>query len=29
MNATMAPFYTAPDNVEVQGRVLSSIRSSW
>ncbi len=29
MNSTMQPFYTSPDNVEVQGRVLSSIRSSW
>ena len=29
MNATMQPFYTSPDNVEVQGRVLSSIRSEW
>ncbi len=29
MNATMAPIYTTPDNVEVQGRVLSSIRSAW
>ena len=27
MNAAMAPIYTAPDNVEVQGRVLSSIRA--
>jgi repressor LexA len=29
MNATMQPFYTSPDNVEVQGKVLSSIRSAW
>lgn len=29
MNSTMQPFYTSPDNVEVQGRVLSSIRSDW
>ena len=29
MNAAMQPFYTSPDNVEVQGRVLSSIRSAW
>ncbi len=29
MNATMEPIYTDPDNVEVQGRVLSSIRSDW
>ncbi len=29
MNATMQPFYTTPDNVEVQGKVLSSIRSAW
>ncbi|MGE0228541.1 MAG: transcriptional repressor LexA [Dehalococcoidia bacterium] len=29
MNASMQPIYTAPDNVEVQGRVLSSIRSEW
>lgn len=29
MNATMPPIYTTPDNVEVQGRVLSSIRSAW
>lgn len=29
MNATMQPIYTTPDNVEVQGRVLSSIRSAW
>ncbi|MCC7018075.1 MAG: repressor LexA [Rhodospirillales bacterium] len=29
MNATMSPIYTTPDNVEVQGRVLSSIRSAW
>lgn len=29
MNATMQPFYTSPDNIEVQGRVLSSIRQSW
>ncbi|MBX7110880.1 MAG: transcriptional repressor LexA [Dehalococcoidia bacterium] len=29
MNATMSPIYTTPDNVEVQGRVLSSIRSEW
>ncbi len=26
MNATMDPIYTTPDNVEVQGRVLSSFR---
>lgn len=29
MNATMQPIYTSPDNVEVQGKVLSSIRSAW
>ena len=29
MNSTMQPFYTSPDNIEVQGRVLSSIRQSW
>jgi repressor LexA len=29
MNATMQPIYTSPDNVEVQGKVLSSIRSEW
>ena len=29
MNSTMQPFYTSPDNVEVQGKVLSSIRSAW
>jgi repressor LexA len=29
MNSTMQPFYTSPDNIEVQGRVLSSIRRSW
>ena len=29
MNSTMQPFYTSPDNVEVQGKVLSSIRQSW
>jgi repressor LexA len=29
MNAAMEPFYEDPENVEVQGRVLSSIRSSW
>jgi repressor LexA len=29
MNATMQPIYTTPDNVEVQGKVLSSIRSDW
>lgn len=29
MNTTMAPIYTTPDNVEVQGKVLSSIRSEW
>lgn len=29
MNTTMQPLYTSPDNVEVQGRVLSSIRSAW
>ena len=29
MNSTMQPFYTSPDNVEVQGKVLSSIRSEW
>lgn len=29
MNATMQPIYTSPDNIEVQGRVLSSIRQSW
>ena len=28
MNPTMAPTYTAPDNIEVRGRVLSSIRLS-
>ncbi len=28
MNSTMDPIYTAPENVEVQGRVLSSIRLS-
>ena len=28
MNPTMAPIYTAPDNIEVRGRVLSSIRLS-
>ena len=28
MNSAMDPIYTAPDNVEVQGRVLSSIRLS-
>ena len=27
MNATMDPIYTRPENVEVQGRVLSSIRA--
>ncbi|MSQ36284.1 MAG: repressor LexA [Dehalococcoidia bacterium] len=27
MNSTMQPIYTAADNVEVQGRVLTSIRS--
>lgn len=27
MNATMQPIYTAPDNVEVQGRVVAAIRS--
>jgi repressor LexA len=29
MNATMSPIYTRPENVEVQGRVLSSFRSNW
>lgn len=29
MNTAMDPIYTSPDNVEVQGRVLASIRSSW
>jgi len=28
MNSTMDPIYTSPDNVEVQGRVLSSFRVS-
>ena len=28
MNSAMDPIYTSPDNVEVQGRVLSSIRLS-
>ncbi len=27
MNATMQPFYTRPDNVEVHGRVVTAIRS--
>jgi repressor LexA len=27
MNATMQPIYTRPDNVEVQGRVVTAIRS--
>jgi repressor LexA len=27
MNATMQPIYTRPENVEVQGRVVTSIRS--
>jgi repressor LexA len=27
MNSTMQPIYTSPDNIEVQGRVLSSIRA--
>ncbi len=27
MNSTMQPFYTRPDNVEVHGRVVTSIRS--
>lgn len=27
MNATMQPFYTRPENVEVQGRVVTAIRS--
>ena len=27
MNATMDPIYSAPDNVEVQGRVVTAIRS--
>ena len=29
MNTTMEPIYTSPANIEVQGRVLSSIRQSW
>jgi repressor LexA len=29
MNSTMQPIYTSPDNVEVQGKVLSSIRQDW
>lgn len=29
MNTTMQAFYTTPDNIEVQGKVLSSIRQSW
>lgn len=29
MNATMQPIYTSPDNIEVKGRVLSSIRQAW
>ncbi len=29
MNAQMGPIYTPAENVEVQGRVLSSIRSTW
>jgi repressor LexA len=29
MNATMEPIYTSPENVDVQGRVLASIRSDW
>ena len=29
MNSTMQPFYTSPDNIEVQGKVLSAIRQSW
>ena len=28
MNPTMEPIYTAPDNIEVRGRVLSSLRLS-
>lgn len=27
MNATMQAFYTSPDNIEVQGRVVTAIRS--
>jgi SOS-response transcriptional repressor LexA len=27
MNATMSPIYTAADNVAVQGRVVTAIRS--
>ena len=27
MNATMQPFYTAPDNIEIQGKLLAAIRS--
>ncbi len=27
MNSTMQPFYTSPDNIEVQGRVVTAIRS--
>ncbi|RLT28466.1 MAG: repressor LexA [Chloroflexi bacterium] len=29
MNTTMQAFYTSPDNIEVQGKVLSAIRQSW
>lgn len=29
MNSTMQAFYTTPDNIEVQGKVLSAIRHSW
>ena len=29
INRAMSPIYTSPDNVEVQGRVLASIRSDW